>query len=68
MVIFVVQDMSCSHCANAITRAVQELDASADVLVDLDTKRVTLNAHQVDVAVLAAAIAEAGYTPVAIPV
>jgi copper chaperone len=42
-VILSVQGMSCSSCANAVTRIVQRLDTSAKVRVDLEAKRVAID-------------------------
>lgn len=64
MIAFEVQDMSCGHCAGAITRAVKEIDAGARVDIDLDTKLVRVEPAQADPQALREAIAEAGYTPV----
>lgn len=37
-----VEKMSCGHCANAITKAVQAVDAQAKVQVDLAQKKVQI--------------------------
>jgi copper chaperone len=66
MIAFRVDDMSCGHCVSAITRAVKEADRDATVRVDLDTHRVEIEPAQADAQALAAAIEEAGYTPVAV--
>ncbi|MDO5653906.1 MAG: heavy-metal-associated domain-containing protein [Brachymonas sp.] len=66
MLTFNVQDMTCGHCARAITEAVQELDPSATVEVDINTKRVTVDKHRVGAEAIAKTITEAGYTPVAV--
>lgn len=42
MLNFLVPDMSCGGCANAITRAVQKIDPRAVVAADLGTKRVAI--------------------------
>lgn len=57
---FIVSDMSCNHCVQTITRAIQEQSPGATVQADLDAKRVTVEAA-VDAKVLEAAIREAGY-------
>ncbi|WP_395702593.1 heavy-metal-associated domain-containing protein [Aquabacterium sp.] len=64
---FEVQDMSCGHCVSAITRAVKEVDAEAEVKIDLASHRVEVQPRQADAAALQAAISEAGYTPVPLP-
>ena len=66
MITFQVDDMSCGHCVAAITRAVKDADGEAQVQVDLGTHRVSIEPVAADVQVLADAIREAGYTPVAV--
>lgn len=58
---FKVGGMSCGHCAAAVTRAIQRLDATAAVSVDLASGRVSVDGRlgREDVA---RAIAAAGYT------
>jgi len=63
MIEFRVDDISCGHCAAAITKAVKEVDAEGKVEVDLATKRVLIDSTH-GAAELSAAIEEAGYTPV----
>ena len=58
--VFKVENMSCQHCVRAITGALQALDATADVTVDL--ARGEVRAHgcfTADAAI--AAIHEQGY-------
>ena len=64
MLAFRVDDMTCGHCASAITRAVRAVDAGAKVAVDLAAHRVSVEPTEADAEELRAAIAEAGYTPV----
>lgn len=64
MLTFNVQDMTCNHCASAITRAVKEVDANAKVEVQVAEKRVNIDSG-VAAAEFAEAIKEAGYTSVA---
>ena len=52
--------MSCGHCASVITKTVQSLDPKAKVEIDLGQKKVSVDSSQ-DRAVIAAALAEAGY-------
>lgn len=40
MQVFNVQGMTCGHCVKAVTRAVQEQDAAAQVEVDLAARQV----------------------------
>jgi copper chaperone len=37
-----VDGMSCHHCVNAVTKAVEGLEGVSNVLVDLDAKTVSL--------------------------
>ena len=55
-----VQDMSCGHCVNSVTKAVQGIDPEAKVDVDLDAGRVSI-ASAADPATVRSAIEEAGY-------
>ncbi|WKB51981.1 heavy-metal-associated domain-containing protein [Eleftheria terrae] len=57
---FQVEGMSCGHCVQAVTRAVQALDARAHVQVDLSQGRVEVDSEQAREA-LARAIADEGY-------
>lgn len=57
---FSVKGMTCGHCVKAVTRAVQALDAQAQVEVDLATAQVRVYST-LDRAKLAAAIVEEGY-------
>jgi copper chaperone len=66
MTTFRIDDMTCGHCVGSITRALQALDPSMDIQVDLATHRVEIGATAVPVARLASAINDAGYTPVEI--
>lgn len=61
-----VDDMTCGHCARAITEAVRSQDAAATVEFDMSRHLVRINHTTADAAKLAAAIADAGYTPVAV--
>ncbi|HSQ72521.1 MAG TPA: heavy-metal-associated domain-containing protein [Rubrivivax sp.] len=64
MIAFEVQDMTCGHCARAITQAVQAVDPGAQVQIDLATHRVSIETAQAGATALGDAIREAGYTPV----
>jgi copper chaperone len=55
-----VENMSCGHCVNAVTKAVQALDPAAQVTVDLTAKSVSV-ASTAAPAQISAAIEEAGY-------
>ncbi|OLL32514.1 heavy metal transporter [Burkholderia sp. SRS-W-2-2016] len=56
-----VEGMSCQHCVAAVTNAIREHDAAAQVQVDLASGRVVVESVQ-PVEALKAAIDEAGYT------
>lgn len=60
MIAIRVDDMT--YCVGAITRAVRQVDAAAEIAVDLASKRVEVRSAAGEAA-LAAAIREAGYTP-----
>ena len=62
MIEFKVPSMSCGHCVGAVTRAVKQVDADADVQVDLSTHTVKVATQQPREA-LATALADAGYAP-----
>lgn len=57
---FSVTGMSCGHCVSAVTRAVQQVDAGANVHVDLDKQTVAVTSGASADAVKAA-IEQAGY-------
>ncbi len=65
MLSFDVQDMTCGHCVATVTKAVQAADPGAQVAADLPSHRVTVTPAKADAQTIAAAIREAGYTPVA---
>ena len=55
-----VKDMSCGHCARRITQAVQALDATARLEIDLQRKQVRIEST-CELSELNDALAEAGY-------
>jgi copper chaperone len=55
-----VPDISCGHCKEAIEGEVTKLDGVAEVVVDVESKTVTVDGVASDVAIRAA-IEEAGY-------
>lgn len=63
MLEFEVNDMTCGHCASAITKAVQAAAPNAQLAIKLDTHRVQVSGAP-DAQAVEAAIREAGYTPV----
>lgn len=64
MIAFDVQDMTCGHCVNAVTKAIRQADKEATVSVNLETKRVQISSPSTDPTTFEAAIREAGYHPV----
>lgn len=62
---FRVQDMTCSHCVAAITKAVKDVAPQASVDIDLDQHRVRVQG-EADRAQVQAAIEAAGYSPEAV--
>ncbi|MDA3835322.1 MAG: heavy-metal-associated domain-containing protein [Spirochaetales bacterium] len=58
--VFSVPDMSCSHCKLRITEALNKLDSTESVFIDLDEKRVEVESSQ-NPAALIKAIKQAGY-------
>ena len=57
---FNIPAMSCGHCVGAVTQAVKSVDPTAQVNVDLASKKVVVQSSQ-DRQAVAAALAEAGY-------
>ena len=64
MLAFQVNDMTCGHCANTITKAVKNADMDAKVIIDLAKHLVTVEPTEADGQQIQNAIADAGYTPV----
>jgi copper chaperone len=58
---YTVPGIHCGHCEMSINEEVSEVEGVEDVAVDLDTKVVTIRGHELDDALLRAAIVEAGY-------
>lgn len=58
-----VEGMSCSHCVNAVTKAVTALDGVAGVSVNLEEKTVTVDydADEVSLESIKDSIEEEGY-------
>jgi copper chaperone len=63
MVSFRVEDMTCGGCGARIDRALKALDETAAVEISVGERLVHVRAQAAD-ADLAAAIRQAGYTPV----
>ncbi|WP_445263583.1 heavy-metal-associated domain-containing protein [Ramlibacter sp. PS4R-6] len=62
MIQFNIPQMSCGHCARAVTEAVKEVDPNATVDVDLASKQVSV-VSTAERQEIVAALAEAGYAP-----
>jgi len=60
MISIQVQGMTCAHCVNAVTQAVQSIDSNAKVAVSLADNRVDIESAAT-LAQLYAAIEAAGY-------
>jgi copper chaperone CopZ len=58
---YTVPAIHCAHCALSIREEVSEVEGVDDVVVDLDSKLVTVSGHELDDSALRAAIVEAGY-------
>lgn len=65
MYAYQVNDMTCGHCADAIIKAIHEVDGGASVEVDLGQKRVLVTPTIAASAVIERAIQGAGYEAVA---
>ncbi len=59
--IFTVEQMTCNGCARHVTRAIQSIEAAAQVNVDLASGKVEVSPSPADPTVIAKAITEAGY-------
>lgn len=55
-----VENMSCGHCVNAVTKAVQSVDPQAQVQIELEEKSVKVGTDK-SLDAISAAIIEAGY-------
>jgi len=61
---FHVEGMTCEHCEKAVTRAIRQLDRSAEVKADRSINQVDVESS-LTTEVLRQAIVEEGYTVVA---
>lgn len=59
--VFQVEKMSCQHCVKAVTKAVQSVEPSAEVNIDLASGRVEISPDVAQPAAVAKAIEDAGY-------
>ena len=62
-IIINVEGMSCSHCVNAVTKAVEGLDGVSKVKVDLEAKTATVDydSDRITPEIIKAAIEDEGY-------
>ena len=58
---YLVEGMTCGHCAGSVTKEVSAVDGVTEAVVDLDAKTVTVTGDATEAAI-AAAVSEAGYT------
>ena len=58
---FNVQGMTCEHCEKAVSRAIRQLDRSADVQIDRPANKVEVDSDQAADA-LKQAIVDEGFT------
>jgi copper chaperone len=56
-----VPGVSCEHCVSAVTDEVEQVDGVESVVVDLESKRVTVKGRSIDDRAVRAAIDDAGY-------
>jgi len=62
---FLVPEISCQHCVNAITKEVSALTDVQNVQISIDAKTVTVDhGEQVNTDAIVAAIQEAGFDEV----
>jgi len=61
MAIFKVEKMSCGGCVKHVTKAIQAIDARAEVKVDLATGLVDVSPDPINPQAIVLAITQAGY-------
>jgi copper chaperone CopZ len=61
MATFKVEKMSCGGCVKHVTKAIQSIDAGADVKVDLANGLVDVTPDPINPQAIALAITQAGY-------
>ena len=59
---FRIEDMTCEGCVRSVTRAIQSLDPTAQVQVDLASRRVEVTSTAAGEQI-SAALQAAGFTP-----
>ncbi|WP_196590364.1 heavy-metal-associated domain-containing protein [Pectinatus frisingensis] len=61
-VTIMIEGMSCSHCTNAVTKALQSVNGVDDVKVSLEKKNAVVTAdNNISVDILKNAVINAGY-------
>jgi copper chaperone len=60
MIEFVLPTMTCGHCVKSVTATVRQVDATAQVAIDLPTHKVVIHSERPAEA-FKAALAEEGY-------
>ena len=58
---YTVPGMSCAHCVQAVSDEVGSVEGVDSVVIDLDTKLVSVHGENLDDAAIRAAVDEAGY-------
>ncbi|MFT3859114.1 MAG: heavy-metal-associated domain-containing protein [Aquabacterium sp.] len=66
MFAYQIKDMTCGHCASAITKAVHAVDGGAKVEVDLSRHMVLVDSTSATEGAIGQAIREAGYEAMAV--
>ncbi|SCA55051.1 Copper chaperone CopZ [Candidatus Terasakiella magnetica] len=57
---YIVEGMTCGHCAQAVTNALKSIKDSAEIEIELDSKKVTINGLD-DEAAIKEAVEDAGF-------
>lgn len=60
MIEFILPTMTCGHCVKSVTATVHQVDATAQVAIDLPTHKVVIHSELLPEA-FKAALAEEGY-------
>ncbi len=58
---FMIDGMMCGHCVKFVTKALESIEGTTDIDVDLDGGKATFNAPAENIETLKAAVVEAGY-------
>jgi copper chaperone len=62
MIELTLPDMTCGHCVKTVTRTVQQVDAAAQVQIDLPTHKLQIESQR-PAEDFRAALADEGYPP-----